>query len=316
MTTPFDFEKNKDVRTIAYNDVNQSGIGLKDEKYVFYLHGKSEKSHQDCIVLPSDYDSLYKEQHLPQLEHIKALLSIGYRVLFVGFSYTDPYVLKLLDKVKHINSPFDHPQYIIAHRNDGEALSKHGNLSVLAIDRYEELTPLLRKLLRYTKGFLKHRRDAIEYGIKFVNRLKILAISVLVLLTLVISWFAAQYYSRWSQWQEITKEGDVIEATEFQQKFPSYKPKLVSEYLMTNSPERLIQGNWIDLNNKERCFKSDGTCWAGTAGISSSYHIRYINSQWLLNIENFPIARVSYCNKDSIVYDYENGSITLKKTAP
>ncbi|UOQ52292.1 SIR2 family protein [Hymenobacter cellulosivorans] len=74
---------------------------LKDKSnYIFKIHGSSDVDPSECIIFSSDYERLYSKENAAIIK-MKDLF-INNTILFIGFSFNDPYVNKMFGQIDEL----------------------------------------------------------------------------------------------------------------------------------------------------------------------------------------------------------------------
>jgi len=146
ITTNYDnaFEiADKDIYSAVANSEFQIA-NLKDKsKYVFYLHGSCTNDESKCVVFEDDYDKLYKEENAANLK-FKDIYS-SRTLLFIGFSFTDPYIIKLFNYLNGIFKNNIHHYILTTNPKDYERFEY---LKPISISDYIEIEPFVDECLK------------------------------------------------------------------------------------------------------------------------------------------------------------------------
>lgn len=153
VTTNFDrlIEYNTRVSVITHSsDYNLSKIDTKND-FVLKIHGDIQQV-DNCIIFSEQYDKLYSNDMFSTFQ-LKKIFS-SYNVLFVGFSFLDPYVTRLFDSITELQSSFGPKHFFISDsasviRNLDD--KKIQNLDCINIKNYTNLTLLIDELIASNK---------------------------------------------------------------------------------------------------------------------------------------------------------------------
>ncbi|PCE63774.1 SIR2 family protein [Sediminicola luteus] len=107
ITTNYDhaFEKalGDSVHKVSFNSIHSiSNLSSKDE-YIFKIHGDVDEP-DNCILFESDYKKLYEqngEREELLINQIKNLI-LNKTLVFIGFSFSDPYIKEIMDHIFNI----------------------------------------------------------------------------------------------------------------------------------------------------------------------------------------------------------------------
>lgn len=86
------------------------------EKYIFKLHGDIHEPNK-CILFPAEYEKLYSAEEKTSTFELKKIIS-DKSILFIGFSFTDPYISYIFDYINNLYSGFNPEHYIITTDKD------------------------------------------------------------------------------------------------------------------------------------------------------------------------------------------------------
>lgn len=149
ITTNYDklIENNAEISRVITWD---SAYGLSkidtENEFVVKIHGDIEAVDK-CVIFSEQYEDLYSGEKLASFQ-IKKMLS-HYTVLFIGFSFGDPFVKALFDYVGELMHGYGPKHYLIS---DEEA--NMNGVEVLNIGDYSNLESLVHSLalLKDSKG--------------------------------------------------------------------------------------------------------------------------------------------------------------------
>ncbi|MFA0718613.1 SIR2 family protein [Vibrio splendidus] len=153
VTTNFDklIEENTKVNVITNSsDYNLSKIDTEN-KFVLKIHGDINQV-DSCVIFSDQYDKLYTNEVFSTFQ-LKKMFST-YNVLFVGFSFSDPYVTKLFDNITELQNSFGPKHFFIS---DSKSVirnlddKKIPNLDCIDIGNYNNLTVLIDNLVEVNK---------------------------------------------------------------------------------------------------------------------------------------------------------------------
>lgn len=129
--------------------------------YIFKIHGDIGEPDK-CILFPSQYEELYSNNEKCPIFELKKIFS-DKSILFIGFGLDDPYINFILEYVDELYSGFSPNHYIIT----TDKSKKWGNkIQPIIIDIYEDLEPLINKLILKKEDPEKLVKESIEIDIK------------------------------------------------------------------------------------------------------------------------------------------------------
>jgi tetratricopeptide (TPR) repeat protein len=141
ITTNFDnlIEFNLNINDVITKDstFNLSKIDTKDS-FVLKPHGDISQIDK-CVVFSEQYNELYNKEQFSTFQ-LKKLFS-EYTVLFIGFSFSDPYVTELFNYISTLSEGFGPKHFLISNTD-----KKIENISTILIDGYESLVPYINGL--------------------------------------------------------------------------------------------------------------------------------------------------------------------------
>lgn len=125
-------------RVTAYtSDYNMSKL-LREDSFLFKLHGDVAEI-DNCIIFSSQYENMYKNESLATFQ-LEKLFS-DYTVLFIGFSFADPYVKELFEYVGNIYQGFSKKHYLVCTEDPQVPF-----VTPIILDNYSYLDQLLLDL--------------------------------------------------------------------------------------------------------------------------------------------------------------------------
>lgn len=158
VTTNFDslIENSTKINSIITQDssYNLSKIDTEDE-FVLKIHGDINRL-DSCIIFTSQYNKLYNDETFSTFQ-LKKIFST-YTVLFIGFSFTDPYITNLFDKIINLQDDFGPKHFFISNiDNDIRNIDdrKIGKLQCINIKDYDNLS-------NYIDTIISHAEEKIE----------------------------------------------------------------------------------------------------------------------------------------------------------
>ncbi|MFP7609143.1 SIR2 family protein [Serratia quinivorans] len=141
ITTNFDklLESNVGIDTVITqeSDFNLSKIDTSNE-FIVKLHGDVSEIDK-CIIFTEQFDRLYKSDKLATFQ-LKKIFS-QYSVLFIGFSFNDPYVTELFEYVSNLLDGYGPKHYILS--ADDVSLD---NVNTINIKSYDNLSDYIISL--------------------------------------------------------------------------------------------------------------------------------------------------------------------------
>lgn len=142
ITTNFDklIESNTRTKNIITFDskYNLQKIGKKKD-FVIKLHGDISRP-DSCIIFKEQYNELYKNDEQLATFKLKSLLS-DYTFLFIGFSFTDPYVNELFEYMTQLLDGLGPKHYMLS-TNDRNI----NNIENINIQDYKNMDSFLEEL--------------------------------------------------------------------------------------------------------------------------------------------------------------------------
>lgn len=141
VTTNFDtlIESNIVLKNVITHESNYNLSKIDDDdEYVVKIHGDINRVDK-CIIFSEQYNALYHEELLATFQ-LKKLLS-KYNFLFIGFSFSDPYVKELFSYVSSLMDGYGPKHYIIS---DNDV--KIENLESININDYANLNSFFSRL--------------------------------------------------------------------------------------------------------------------------------------------------------------------------
>ncbi len=141
------------------------------EKYIFKIHGDIHEPNK-CILFPSEYDKLYSAEEKTSTFELKKIIS-DKSILFIGFSFTDPYVSYIFDYINNLYSGFNPEHYIITTDKDRIWPKK---INPILINSHKETEALLDELVE-GRNALKEEQNKIKSEIETKAKIDIIKIS-------------------------------------------------------------------------------------------------------------------------------------------
>jgi len=150
VTTNFDklIESNANIKQIITPDskYNLGKIDTEDE-FVLKIHGDIDRV-DGCVVFSSQYKKLYEIEQLSTFQ-LKKIFS-AYTVLFVGFSFSDPYVTELFNYITNLQEDLGPKHFFISNvqediRNVED--KKIRSLECININDFSHLKPYVESLV-------------------------------------------------------------------------------------------------------------------------------------------------------------------------
>ncbi|QWG56866.1 hypothetical protein EXW26_16275 [Bacillus mycoides] len=137
ITTNYDqlFENACDfsIDTIVHtNDISLSDLS-ETKDFIFKIHGDYKESNK-CIFFKESFERLYMEDN-NALNEFKRIITDS-RIIFIGFSMSDPYVAFLFEYMSKLYQNLKKPHYILTTGN--EDFSKYG-VSPIPLSNWEEI---------------------------------------------------------------------------------------------------------------------------------------------------------------------------------
>lgn len=134
VTTNFDnlIEKNCNIAKVLTKDNHFRLSSLGEEKpFLLKLHG-DVGSIDDCVIFSNQYKEMYSKENLASFK-MKKIFS-EYNVVFIGFSFDDPYVRELFEYVGTLLDGMGPKHYIISKNDLGI-----DNIECLIVDDYKDI---------------------------------------------------------------------------------------------------------------------------------------------------------------------------------
>ncbi|WP_088345941.1 SIR2 family protein [Bacillus cereus] len=160
ITTNYDrlLEHNSEIRHIfTYDNLYHiSGIKEKDE-FILKLHGCINDPDK-CILFRKQYDGIYTEESAAILK-MEGLIQ-DYTFLFVGFSFADPYVKDLFNKIDKILNGYGNTHYLIT-TEESEVINKCKYIQQIKIENWANIETLLDSLVTLKKKVKQERLESL-----------------------------------------------------------------------------------------------------------------------------------------------------------
>ncbi len=146
ITTNFDnlIEHNLNIKDVITkdSDFNLSKIDTNDS-FVLKPHGDISQIDK-CIIFSEEYEELYADEKFSTFQ-LKKLFS-EYSLLFIGFSFSDPYVTELFNYISNLTGGYGPKHYLIS--NEDKQIE---NINTIVIDSYKALVPFIQGLIPQQK---------------------------------------------------------------------------------------------------------------------------------------------------------------------
>ena len=143
ITTNFDslIEDNSEIDNVVSTQgaYQYSQLNSKDS-YIIKMHGDINDI-ENCVIFESQYKSLYEGEKLSTFQ-LKKILS-NHTVLFMGFSFQDPYVKELFEHIHTLYDSYGQDHYLIS-TNDWPPTE---SVKTINISSYDELDIFLDLLI-------------------------------------------------------------------------------------------------------------------------------------------------------------------------
>ena len=152
--TNFDtlIEQNTEISNIITqkSNYNLSKIDNEDE-FLLKIHGDIS-SIDHCVIFSEQYKTLYNTERFSTFQ-LQKLIST-HTILFIGFSFTDPYVTQLFEKIQNLQDNYGPKHYFISNsqtdiRNINDIKIK--SLECINIGGYSNLATYIEKLVSIKK---------------------------------------------------------------------------------------------------------------------------------------------------------------------
>ncbi|WP_277977018.1 SIR2 family protein [Pantoea endophytica] len=144
ITTNFDklIENNIPIKTVITqtSDYNLSKIDIEEE-YLLKIHGDISQA-DSCVIFSEQFEELYNNKKLAEFQLQKIFSSNS--VLFIGFSFEDPFVSALFEYISQLYNGFGQRHFIISTED-----KNINNLITIKINNYSELPKLLAELVNF-----------------------------------------------------------------------------------------------------------------------------------------------------------------------
>jgi len=157
VTTNFDTLLEKSLpsaRVITHDSkYNLSKIDT-EEKFILKVHGDIS-SIDKCIIFKDQYKNLYDSETLSTFELKKILSSRS--VLFIGFSFTDPYVKELFDYIEKLHDGFGEEHFIVSIFDVDIP-----GLETIKLEDYSQLPEFLDNVIAIKNSIVELSKDAVS----------------------------------------------------------------------------------------------------------------------------------------------------------
>ncbi|UPQ75725.1 SIR2 family NAD-dependent protein deacylase [Chryseobacterium nepalense] len=144
------------------NNINKNSNG-----FIFKLHGSFDEP-DNCIVFKEDYEKLYSSDNNEAApEKLKSLFTNS-TFLFIGFSFSDPDINLIFDKM---NKTFggNNKHFIIT--PDAKAFEKYDFLNIIEIEDYSKLETKIDELISFKKDIIPTQIN-LSQQIKIEHKVK------------------------------------------------------------------------------------------------------------------------------------------------
>ncbi|WP_184550542.1 SIR2 family protein [Mucilaginibacter sp. FT3.2] len=173
VTTNYDnaFEKADEtiVPTIHSSNFNVSEINKGNEKFIFKIHG-SFSEPDSCVLFKQDYERLYLSENAA-INKFKTLFT-DKLILFIGFSFEDPFVNSLFTSLDEIFGN-NNKHYILS--TDPQLFKGYQYLLPIKMDSYSDIDNIIDDLLA-VKKFDKRGKEHLLSSVPTQNRSSKIAI--------------------------------------------------------------------------------------------------------------------------------------------
>ncbi len=105
--------KPKNIEPYSNNNIFQQGRSLQGNPYLYKIHGNIVNP-DTCILFPSDYEELYKKEGVNRKTFEN--LFLNKTILFVGFSFDDPFITELVKNLYDIYNGYGKQHFIILNK--------------------------------------------------------------------------------------------------------------------------------------------------------------------------------------------------------
>jgi len=114
------------------------------DNYILKIHGDISRP-DSCIIFNSDYENLYKQDTLAkyQLEKIFS----NHTCLFLGFSFSDPYVNTLFDRISELYAGYGPTHFLLTANT-----INYDGIKCITIDDHSQVEKYIDTLAEYKKG--------------------------------------------------------------------------------------------------------------------------------------------------------------------
>ncbi|PEE95570.1 SIR2 family NAD-dependent protein deacylase [Bacillus cereus] len=143
ITTNYDklIEYNSEIEHIFTYDNLYHIAGIREkEEFILKLHGCINDPDK-CILFRKQYDDIYTKESAAILK-MEALIQ-DYTFLFLGFSFNDPYVKELFDRIDTILNGYSKIHYLVSTE---DSLPSAKYIETVKIDNWDQVESLLNEL--------------------------------------------------------------------------------------------------------------------------------------------------------------------------
>jgi NAD-dependent SIR2 family protein deacetylase/tetratricopeptide (TPR) repeat protein len=141
-----------DYEKIPYSNSFKVSKISEYDKYILKIHGDIHEPDK-CILFPSQYDSLYREKEQTSVFELKKIIS-DKSIIFIGFSFTDPYINYVFEFISKLYNGFTPEHYIITTEVNKEWPSR---ITPIKINSNSEIQELLEKILEESSLKMQNR---------------------------------------------------------------------------------------------------------------------------------------------------------------
>ena len=141
ITTNFDnlIEFNLNINDVITKDSNFN-LSKIDSKESFVLKPHGDASQIDkCVIFSEQYKDLYSVEQFSTFQ-LKKIFS-EYTVLFIGFSFSDPYVTELFNYISLLSEGYGPKHFLISNEDNNIE-----NINIISIDDYKNIVPYINGL--------------------------------------------------------------------------------------------------------------------------------------------------------------------------
>ncbi|MCS3418508.1 tetratricopeptide (TPR) repeat protein [Pseudomonas sp. BIGb0450] len=165
VTTNYDkiIESNSQDQVIIDNTSNYNLAKLDTlDNYILKIHGDISRP-DSCIIFKSDYENLYKQDTLAKYQLGK--IFSNFTCLFLGFSFTDPYVTTLFNRISQLYTGYGTTHYLLTTNQ-----TAYDGIKVIKIDNHSEINTYIELLNEYKNSVTKIKSKPIQAPIAPPNQ--------------------------------------------------------------------------------------------------------------------------------------------------